>query len=80
VADLRHPLIVTYGDNETMQPGTKPGTHEIAHVSDTALMTAACRDRGRARSPGLPAEEMRTAGVAATRRPSSETLVTQPFC
>jgi hypothetical protein len=31
---LRHSLIVTYGDIETM---------EIAHVSDTALMTAAAR-------------------------------------
>ena len=49
VADLRHPLIVTYGDNETMQPEA----HEIAHVSDTALMTAACRAMETERPDGL---------------------------
>ncbi len=40
-----------------MQPGsqtsTQPGTHEIAHVSDTALMTAACRAMETERSDGL---------------------------
>lgn len=40
---------VTYGDNVTMQPGT----HEIAHVSDTALMTAACRAMETERPDGL---------------------------
>ena len=40
---------VTYGDNETMPPDT----HEIAHVSDTALMTAACRAMETERPDGL---------------------------
>src|ERR1035437_3218260 len=48
-AELRHPLIVAYGDNETMQPDA----HEIAHVSDTALMTAACRALETERADGL---------------------------
>src|ERR1035437_3099720 len=48
-AELRHPLIVAYGDNKTMQPDA----HEIAHVSDTALMTAACRAMETERPDGL---------------------------
>ena len=38
-----------YGDNGTMQDGT----HEIAHVGDTALMTAACRALETERPDGL---------------------------
>ena len=48
-ADFGHVLIVTYGDNEAMQPEA----HEIAHVSDTALMTAACRALETDRADGL---------------------------
>ena len=48
-ADFGHPLIVTYGKMKTMQPEA----HEIAHVSDTALMTAACRALETERADGL---------------------------
>jgi methyltransferase (TIGR00027 family) len=46
---MRHPLIVTYGKIKSMQRET----HEIGHVSDTALMTAACRAMETERPDGL---------------------------
>jgi methyltransferase (TIGR00027 family) len=42
-------VIVTYGNIETMPPEA----HEISHVSDTALMTAACRALETERADGL---------------------------
>ena len=40
---------VAYGNNGTMQPAA----HEIAHVSDTARLTAACRAMETDRPDGL---------------------------
>jgi methyltransferase (TIGR00027 family) len=48
-ADFGHLLILTYGKMKTMQPES----HEIGHVSDTALMTAACRAKETERPDGL---------------------------
>jgi O-methyltransferase involved in polyketide biosynthesis len=68
---------VAYGDNVTMQPGT----HEVAHVSDTALMTAARRAMETARPGGLIRGPF-AAQLAGEGNPGafSATFVTRPFC